>query len=108
MASYKGADIRYHFQEFPPVSNGERRRFSNVQERFNFNHSSLRNVIECAFSILKNRQVNRAFQAVDEVVDAAEIDLLDQLEKTTANTFVPGNLNTEWDQLRDHIAQMLR
>ncbi|KAL2465264.1 putative harbinger transposase-derived nuclease [Abeliophyllum distichum] len=141
MAPYKGADIRYHFQEFPHVSNDERRRFRNVQKRVNFNHSSLRNVIERACGVLKKRwkildrmpnysfrkqtpvvvatmavhnflrragQVDRAFQAVDEVVDAVEIDFPDEPEETVANTFAPGNPNTEWDQLRDHIAQMMR
>ncbi|KAL2517887.1 Uncharacterized protein Adt_14134 [Abeliophyllum distichum] len=58
--------------------------------------------------IRRSGQVDEAFQAVDEVVDAAEIDLPDQLEETAADTFAPGNPNREWDQLRDHIAQMLR
>ncbi|KAL2542928.1 Uncharacterized protein Adt_03906 [Abeliophyllum distichum] len=35
--------------------NGRHRQFRNPQERFNFNHSSLRNVIERAFGVLKNK-----------------------------------------------------
>ncbi|KAL2470814.1 Uncharacterized protein Adt_38950 [Abeliophyllum distichum] len=114
MASYKGADIIYHFQEFPPVSNSERRRFGNVRERFNFNHSSLRNTAVVVATMPVHNflrcpgQVDGAFQAVDEVVDAVEIDLPDQPEETAADTFAPGNPNTEWDQLRDHITQMMR
>lgn len=55
MASYKGSDIRYHFQEFPSVSDGQRRRFRNARERFNFHHSSCRNVIERSFGVWKQR-----------------------------------------------------
>ncbi|XP_022868199.1 uncharacterized protein LOC111387833 [Olea europaea var. sylvestris] len=54
MAPYKGSDIRYHFQEFQN-SNGGRRRFRNARERFNFHHSSCRNVIERTFGVWKQR-----------------------------------------------------
>ncbi|KAL2497381.1 putative harbinger transposase-derived nuclease [Abeliophyllum distichum] len=137
MAPYKGPDIRYHFQEFPPARNGGRRQFRNPQERFNFNHSSLRNVIERAFGVLKNMwnildrmpnysfrkqtavmlvtmaihnflrragQVDRAFETVEEVVDAAEIDLPDEKEEIAATNFAPHVRNIEWDQFRDDIA----
>ncbi|KAL2475108.1 putative harbinger transposase-derived nuclease [Abeliophyllum distichum] len=128
MAPYKGPDIRYHFQEFPAVPNGQHRQFRNSQERFNFNHSSLRNIIERAFGVLKNRwnildrmphycfrkqtavvvatmaihnflrragQVDEAFQIVEEVVDAGEIDLPDEAEEIAATNFAPHLRSTE-------------
>ncbi|XP_022870993.1 uncharacterized protein LOC111390218 [Olea europaea var. sylvestris] len=55
MAPYKGSDIRYHFQQFRDVGDGRRRRFQNARERFNFHHSSCRNVIERAFGVWKQR-----------------------------------------------------
>ncbi|KAL2531722.1 Uncharacterized protein Adt_05073 [Abeliophyllum distichum] len=141
MASYKGLDIRYHFQEFPVEPNGRHRQFRNPHERFNFNHSSLRNIIERAFGVLKNRWnildrmphycfrkqttvmvatmaihnflrragiVDEAFQTVEEVVDAGEIDLPDVADEIAATNFVSHVRSTEWDQLRDHIAQSMR
>ncbi|XP_022873699.1 uncharacterized protein LOC111392572 [Olea europaea var. sylvestris] len=54
MAPYKGSDVRYHFQEFHDHGGG-RRRFRNARERFNFHHSSCRNIIERAFGVLKQR-----------------------------------------------------
>ncbi|KAL2503594.1 DDE Tnp4 domain-containing protein [Abeliophyllum distichum] len=141
MAPYKGPDIRYHFQEFPAVPNGRHRQFRNPQERFNYYHSSLRNIIERAFGVLKNRwnildrmphycfrkqtavvvatmaihnflrragQADEAFQTVEEVVDACEIDLPDEAEEIAATNFAPHLRSTDWDQLRDHIAQSMR
>ncbi|KAL2512480.1 putative harbinger transposase-derived nuclease [Abeliophyllum distichum] len=76
MAPYKGPDIRYHFQEFSPAGNSGCRQFRNPHERFNFNHSSLRNVIERAFGVLKNmwnildRMPNYSFQKQTAVVVA--------------------------------------
>ncbi|KAL2519007.1 hypothetical protein Adt_15254 [Abeliophyllum distichum] len=49
-------------------------------------------------------QVDGAFQTVDEVVDAADIDLPYEPEETSTYNFVPHVPNTEWDQLWDHIA----
>ncbi|KAL2533937.1 Uncharacterized protein Adt_07288 [Abeliophyllum distichum] len=141
MAPYKGPDIRYHFQEFPAERNGRRRQFKNPQERFNFYHSSLRNIIERAFGVLKNRwnildrmpyysfrkqtavvvatmaihnflrregQLDEAFQTVEEVVDAGEIDLPNEEEEIAATNFAPHVRSTEWDQLRDQITQSMR
>ncbi|KAL2541559.1 putative harbinger transposase-derived nuclease [Abeliophyllum distichum] len=140
MAPYKGPNIRYHFQEFPAERNGRRRQFKNPQERFNFYHSSLRNIIERAFGVLKNRwnildrrphysfrkqtavvvatmaihnflrregQLDEAFQTVEEVVDAGEIDLPNEEEEIAATNFAPHVRSTEWDQLRDQITQSI-
>ncbi|KAL2479420.1 hypothetical protein Adt_32386 [Abeliophyllum distichum] len=49
-------------------------------------------------------QVDMAFETVEEVVDVAKIDLPDEQEEIAATTFAPHVRNTEWDQLRDHIA----
>ncbi|KAL2506027.1 putative harbinger transposase-derived nuclease [Abeliophyllum distichum] len=140
MAPYKGPDIRYHFQEFPAEPNGRHRQFRNSQERFNFNHSSLRNIIELTFGVLKNMWnildrmphycfrkqtavvvatmaiqnflrragiVDKAFQTVEEVVDASEIDFPDAADEIVATNFAPHVCSTEWDQFRNHIAQNL-
>ncbi|KAL2511355.1 putative harbinger transposase-derived nuclease [Abeliophyllum distichum] len=53
LAPYKVSDIRYHFQEFRESMGGHSRRFKNAKERFNFNHSSCRNVIKRVFGVLK-------------------------------------------------------
>ncbi|KAA0060340.1 retrotransposon protein [Cucumis melo var. makuwa] len=42
---------RYHLQEWCGARNAP----TNVNEYFNMKHSSTRNVIECAFSVLKSR-----------------------------------------------------
>lgn len=55
MAPYKGSDILYHFQQFYDGETGRRRNFRNARERFNFRHSSCRNVIERAFGVWKVR-----------------------------------------------------
>ncbi|XP_022853330.1 uncharacterized protein LOC111374826 [Olea europaea var. sylvestris] len=54
MVPYKGLDILYHFQQFYDGQTGARRNFCNAHERFNFRHSSCRNVIECAFGVWKS------------------------------------------------------
>ncbi|XP_022866860.1 uncharacterized protein LOC111386624 [Olea europaea var. sylvestris] len=71
MAPYKGSDILYHFQQFRDEHMGWRRRFHNDREKFNFRHSSCRNVIECAFGV-----VDEAFTSAEEDEDAAEVELL--------------------------------
>ncbi|XP_022843271.1 uncharacterized protein LOC111366808 [Olea europaea var. sylvestris] len=55
MAPYKGSDILYHFQQFRDERTGSHRRFRNTREKFNFRHSSCRNVIERAFGVWKER-----------------------------------------------------
>lgn len=49
----QGLDVLYHFQLFCDKQIGRRHRFRNALERFNFKHSSCRNMIERAFSVLK-------------------------------------------------------
>ncbi|XP_022851146.1 uncharacterized protein LOC111372947 [Olea europaea var. sylvestris] len=51
IAPYKGSDILYHFQQFYDGDTGRRRNFRNAREKFNFRHSSCRNVIKRAFGV---------------------------------------------------------
>ncbi|KAL2490843.1 DDE Tnp4 domain-containing protein [Abeliophyllum distichum] len=53
-------------------------------------------------------QLDEAFQTVEEVVDAGEIDLPDEEEEIAATNFAPHVRSNEWDQLRDHITQSMR
>ncbi|XP_022868086.1 uncharacterized protein LOC111387736, partial [Olea europaea var. sylvestris] len=54
MAPYKGSNVCYHFQEFHDHC-GDKRRFRNARERFNFHHLSCRNIIKRAFGVWKQR-----------------------------------------------------
>ena len=47
LGSYR--NTRYHLEEF------SRRAADTLEEKFNFHHSSLRNVVERAFGVLKSR-----------------------------------------------------
>ncbi|XP_022889031.1 uncharacterized protein LOC111404459 [Olea europaea var. sylvestris] len=55
VAPYKGSNILYHFQQFYDGDTSCRRNFRNAREKFNFRHSSCRNVIERAFGVWKSR-----------------------------------------------------
>lgn len=53
MAPYKGLDIFCHFLQFYDDQIDCMQNFRNVREKFNFRHSSCRNIIEPAFGIWK-------------------------------------------------------
>ncbi|XP_022849782.1 uncharacterized protein LOC111371844 [Olea europaea var. sylvestris] len=138
MAPYKGSDILYHFQQFRDERTGRRRRFQNAREKFNFRHSSCRNVIERAFGVWKERWkildrmpsypfrtqvaivvatmgihnfmrrsgvVDAAFTRAEVDENVAEVELPNVEDETQAEIHAPKIQRSEWDRLRDYMAQ---
>ncbi|XP_022897755.1 uncharacterized protein LOC111411457 [Olea europaea var. sylvestris] len=138
MAPYKGSDILYDFQQFRDERTGRRRRFRNAREKFNFRHSSCRNVIERAFSVWKERWkildrmpsypfrtqvaivvatmgihnfmrrsgvVDAVFTRAEVDEDVAEVELPNVEDETQAEIHSPKIQRSEWDRLRDYMAQ---
>ncbi|XP_022851889.1 uncharacterized protein LOC111373569 [Olea europaea var. sylvestris] len=138
MAPYKGSDILYHFQQFRDERTGRRHRFRNAREKFNFRHSSCKNVIERAFGVWKERWkildrmpsypfrtqvaivvammgihnfmrrsgvVDAAFTRAEVDEDVAEVELPNVEDETQAEMHAPEIQRSEWDRLRDYMAQ---
>ncbi|KAJ9561868.1 hypothetical protein OSB04_007028 [Centaurea solstitialis] len=55
LAPYKGTNIRYHIPDFRRGQTGAVRAPKEAKEKFNYHHSSLRNVIERTFGVWKAR-----------------------------------------------------
>ncbi|CAH9106077.1 unnamed protein product [Cuscuta europaea] len=78
LAPYKGTHIRYHFQDFRRGKTRGARTPKGTEERFNYIHSSLRNVIERTFgvwkarwSILKDMHVNYTIATQIDIIVAS-------------------------------------
>ncbi|KAL0548430.1 hypothetical protein IC582_012881 [Cucumis melo] len=124
LAPYRGQ--RYHLQEWRGAANAP----TNAKEYFNMKHSSARNVIECAFGVLKGRWailrgksyyplqvqcrtilacallhnlINREMTYCDDVEDEDEGD--STYATTTASEDIQYIETTnEWSQWRDNLA----
>ncbi|CAH1413504.1 unnamed protein product [Lactuca virosa] len=57
LAPYKGSNIRYHIPDFRRGQTRASREPKGFKEKFNYYHSSLRNVIERTFGVWKARWV---------------------------------------------------
>ncbi|GAA0150605.1 hypothetical protein LIER_37143 [Lithospermum erythrorhizon] len=55
MGPYKGSDIHYHLVEFRRTRTPQQRQPRNLKEKFNFLHSSCRNIVERTFGVWKAR-----------------------------------------------------
>ncbi|KAA0054567.1 retrotransposon protein [Cucumis melo var. makuwa] len=127
LAPYRGQ--RYHLQERRGVANAPK----NAKEYFNMKHSLARNVIECAFGVLKGRWailrgksyyplqvqchtilacallhnlINREMTYCDDVNDEDEGD--STYATTIASEDIQYNETTnEWSQWRDDLAESM-
>ncbi|KAL0374179.1 UNVERIFIED_CONTAM: hypothetical protein Sradi_3333600 [Sesamum radiatum] len=55
MGPYRGDNIRYHLEDFRRARSGQQRAPRNFKEKFNYYHSSCRNIIERTFGVWKAR-----------------------------------------------------
>ncbi|KAL4026023.1 hypothetical protein IC575_014430 [Cucumis melo] len=127
LALYKGQ--RYHLQEWRSVGNAP----TNAKEYFNMKHSSTKNVIECAFSVLKDRWailrgkshyplqvqcrtilacfllhnlINREMTYCDDVYNVDEGD--SAYATTTASEDIHYiEMTNNWSQWRDELAESM-
>ncbi|KAG8379759.1 hypothetical protein BUALT_Bualt07G0122800 [Buddleja alternifolia] len=55
MGPYKGENIRYHLEDFRRARTSQLRAPRNMKEKFNYLHSSCRNIVERTFGVWKAR-----------------------------------------------------
>ncbi|TYK14046.1 retrotransposon protein [Cucumis melo var. makuwa] len=101
---------RYHLQEWRGAANAP----TNPNEYFNMKHSSARNVIECAFDVLKGRWAilrGKSYYPL-EMTYCKDVDDVDEGDSTYATTIASEDIHyiettNEWSQWRDELAESM-
>ncbi|KAA0047721.1 retrotransposon protein [Cucumis melo var. makuwa] len=101
LAPYRGQ--RYHLQEWRGAANAP----TNPKEYFNMKHSSVRNVIERTFGVLKGHWA--ILRGKSEMTYCEDVDDVDEGDSMYATTTASEDIHyiettNEWSQWRDELA----